>query len=53
MTNKLLHTPEACDVYNSECLRKTSLENRLLKLKFGYHPIQTLTFEFFDILVQM
>lgn len=52
MTNKLLHTPEGVrDVYNSECLRKTSLENRLLKLfqKFGYHPIQTPTFEFFDI----
>jgi len=52
MNDKLLHTPEGVrDVYNGECLRKTSLEQRLIRLfqSYGYHPIQTPTFEFFDI----
>lgn len=52
MKNQLLHTPEGVrDIYNDECERKIILENRLLKVlkSYGYHPIQTPMFEFFDI----
>lgn len=49
---QLLHTPEGVrDIYNEECEKKLILEQRLhgaLK-QYGYHPIQTPTFEFFDI----
>lgn len=52
MKNKLLHTPEGVrDIYNEECEKKLVLQERLhntLK-SFGYHNIQTPTFEFFDI----
>lgn len=51
--NQLLHTPEGVrDIYNDECERKIILEERLLTVlkSYGYHPIQTPTFEFFDIL---
>ena len=50
--NQLLHTPEGVrDIYNEECERKIILESRLLSVmkSYGYHPIQTPTFEFFDI----
>lgn len=50
--NQLLHTPEGVrDIYNDECERKIILEERLLTVlkSYGYHPIQTPTFEFFDI----
>ena len=50
--NQLLHTPEGVrDIYNEECERKIILEGRLLSVlkSYGYHPIQTPTFEFFDI----
>ena len=50
--NRLLHTPEGVrDIYNDECERKIILEERLLTVlkSYGYHPIQTPTFEFFDI----
>ena len=50
--NQLLHTPEGVrDIYNEECERKIILEERLLTVlkSYGYHPIQTPTFEFFDI----
>ena len=49
---ELLHTPEGVrDIYNDECERKIILEERLLTVlkSYGYHPIQTPTFEFFDI----
>ena len=49
---KLLHTPEgARDIYNVECGKKLALENRLKKTLhlFGYHDIQTPTFEYFDV----
>lgn len=52
MNEQLLHTPEGVrDIYNDECERKILLENTLLKelRSFGYHPIQTPSFEFFDI----
>ncbi|MCC8017295.1 MAG: ATP phosphoribosyltransferase regulatory subunit [Lachnospiraceae bacterium] len=52
MGNQLLHTPEGVrDIYSDECERKSILEkkiNTILK-SFGYHLIQTPTFEFFDI----
>ena len=49
---KLLHTPEGVrDIYNVECGKKLSLENRLHKVLqlYGYHDIQTPMFEFFDV----
>ncbi len=52
MKNQLLHTPEGVrDIYNLECERKLDIQNRLHSLikTFGYHDIQTPTFEFFDI----
>ena len=47
-----LHTPEGVrDIYNVECGKKLALENRLKKALhlFGYHDIQTPTFEYFDV----
>lgn len=47
-----LHTPEGVrDICNIECGKKLSLENRLHKVLqlYGYHDIQTPTFEYFDI----
>lgn len=52
MQNRLLHTPEGVrDIYNGECEKKLQLIHRMNKeiRKYGYHPIQTPTFEFFDI----
>lgn len=52
MTRKLLHTPEGVrDIYNEECEIKEVLKSRLKKAmeQYGYHMIQTPTFEFFDI----
>lgn len=49
---KLLHTPEGVrDIYNVEYGKKLALENRLKKTLhlFGYHDIQTPTFEYFDV----
>lgn len=52
MKRKLLHTPEGVrDIYNMECARKLVLQENLHHLlkKYGYHAIETPTFEFFDI----
>ena len=52
MTNRLLHTPEGVrDIYNAECAEKRILQDLLDRRirSFGYHPIQTPSFEFFDI----
>ncbi len=52
MKRQLLHTPEGVrDIYNEECERKLILQNELHQTlkEYGYHPIQTPTFEFFDI----
>ncbi len=52
MKRKLLHTPEGVrDIYNMECARKLVLQENLHHLlkNYGYHAIETPTFEFFDI----
>ncbi len=52
MKRKLLHTPEGVrDIYNEECEIKQVLKERLKRTmgQYGYHIIQTPTFEFFDI----
>ena len=52
MERKLLHTPEGVrDIYNRECAQKLILQENLHHLlkKYGYHMIETPTFEFFDI----
>lgn len=52
MERSLLHTPEGVrDIYNSECAKKLVLQENLHKLlkKYGYHAIETPTFEYFDI----
>lgn len=52
MKNQLLHTPEGVrDIYNLECERKLVIQDKLHSLirTYGYHDIQTPTFEFFDI----
>lgn len=49
---QLQHTPEGVrDIYNIECGKKLSLEGRLHKIlqMYGYHDIQTPTFEYFDV----
>lgn len=49
---KVLHTPEGVrDIYNVECGKKLALEGRLKKVfhLYGYHDIQTPTFEYFDV----
>lgn len=49
---KLLHTPEGVrDIYKEECEKKFILQDELYQTlkQYGYHPIQTPTFEFFDI----
>lgn len=52
MRRQLLHTPEGVrDIYNDECAKKLILQDSLYQILriYGYHPIQTPTFEFFDI----
>ena len=52
MNMKLLHTPDGVrDIYNGECERKLELERRLRSVLFSYgcRPIETPTFEFFDV----
>lgn len=52
MKKKLLHTPEGVrDIYNEEYEKKLILQDNLHQMlrQYGYHPIQTPTFEFFDI----
>ena len=49
---KLLHTPEGVrDIYNVECGKKLALEGRIKKVfhLYGYHDIQTPTFEYFEV----
>ncbi|MDE6969200.1 MAG: ATP phosphoribosyltransferase regulatory subunit, partial [Eubacterium sp.] len=51
MKQQLLHTPEGVrDIYNGECEKKLYLEEKLHHVlkTYGYHPIQTPSFEFFD-----
>lgn len=52
MKEKLLHTPEGVrDIYNNECAQKLRLQDNLHRIlhNYGYHDIQTPSFEFFDI----
>ncbi len=52
MKQHLLHTPEGVrDIYNGECEKKLYLEDKLFGIlkTYGYHPIQTPSFEFFEI----
>lgn len=52
MDQRLLHTPEGVrDIYNEECEKKLLLQDNLHRRlrRYGYHPIQTPSFEFFDI----
>lgn len=52
MRDDLLHTPDGVrDIYNGECQKKLVVCDRLhqVQSKYGYHDIQTPTFEFFDI----
>lgn len=52
MKNQLLHTPEGVrDIYNSECEEKIHIQDCLHNVikGYGYHDIQTPSFEFFDI----
>ena len=52
MSKELLHTPEGVrDVYGKECARKLTKENKINNIfnLYGFHNVQTPTFEFFDI----
>ena len=52
MNSKILHTPEGVrDIYNEECQRKITLAAKVNDVisSYGFLPIQTPTFEFFDI----
>ncbi len=52
MEKVLLHTPVGVrDIYGRECAVKLTIENKINQVFniYGYHNIQTPTFEFFDI----
>lgn len=52
MKQQLLHTPEGVrDIYSVEYGKKSVLEEKLQKVfhLYGYHDIQTPTFEYFDV----
>ncbi len=52
MKKNLLHTPAGVrDLYKEQCENKLYLEHQFRKVlrRFGYHPIQTPTLEFFDV----
>ncbi|MCI9632420.1 MAG: ATP phosphoribosyltransferase regulatory subunit, partial [Ruminococcus sp.] len=47
-----LHTPEGVrDIYGTECRKKLAVQEKLHELLhlYGYHDIQTPTFEYFDV----
>jgi ATP phosphoribosyltransferase regulatory subunit len=47
-----LHTPEGVrDIYNVQCEQKLYIEQKLFSILtgYGYHPIETPSFEFFDV----
>lgn len=52
MKQQMLHTPEGVrDIYSLEYGKKSVLEEKLQKIfhLYGYHDIQTPTFEYFDV----
>ncbi len=49
---KILHTPEGVrDIYSRECEQKLALQEKLHTAikSYGYHDIETPTFEYFDV----
>ncbi|WP_394923055.1 ATP phosphoribosyltransferase regulatory subunit [uncultured Robinsoniella sp.] len=55
MNQRLLHTPEGVrDIYNAECEKKLTLQDKLHKVlkSYGYRDIETPTFEYFDVFGQ-
>lgn len=51
-TSELLHTPGGVrDIYGAECAQKIAVQSRVQEVmhSYGFHDIQTPTFEFFDI----
>lgn len=52
MEDKLLHTPEGVrDIYNRECRQKLHIQDQIHQVfaNYGFHDIETPTFEYFDI----
>ena len=52
MNQRLLHTPQGVrDIYGSECQKKNVVKSKIHQVlhHYGYHDIETPTFEFFDI----
>lgn len=52
MMQKILHTPEGVrDIYHKECVQKLALQEKLHATikSYGYHDIETPTFEYFDV----
>lgn len=52
MKQQILHTPEGVrDIYGNEYRKKMILEEKLQKVLhlYGYHDVQTPTFEYFDV----
>ena len=52
MKQQMLHTPEGVrDIYSMEYSKKSILEEKLQKVfhLYGYHDIQTPTFEYLDV----
>lgn len=52
MNQRLLHTPQGVrDIYGTECQKKNVVKSNLHQVfkHYGYHDIETPTFEFFDI----
>lgn len=55
MKQKLLHTPQGVrDIYGNECEKKNVIKDHIHHVlwQYGYHDIETPTFEFFDIFNQ-
>ncbi len=55
MKNNRLHTPDGVrDIYGDDCEKKIILERKLTSVlrTYGYHPIQTPSFEYFDVFNQ-
>ena len=49
---RIFHTPEGVrDIYGKECEKKLYLQHKLQKVfhAYGYHDIETPTFEYFDV----
>lgn len=52
MKNGLFHTPDGVrDIYGNECIKKYKIKEKLLQVakSYGYQPIETPVFEFFEM----